>query len=172
MKDCTDLLTVIYNTSLPPPLTDRLVSLIPFKIERQLMKANMDPLIKAESARFDALEASGFRVDREAVLTDWLLIRGGGYYIDVGTSKRIADGDIKIKSGPKIVRFNESGLVLGDGDELEADVVVLATGYQKDPRRQVAGIVGEEIAGALPWGIGMKADGERRGDLTPSGKLS
>jgi flavin-dependent dehydrogenase len=161
---------VAYNTEIPPLLADRLVSLIPLKIERELMKANLDPLIASESARFDAVEKSGFKVDRKAVLTDLLLLRGGGYYIDVGTSKRIADGDIKVKSGVKIEKFSEKGLVFEDGEEVEADLVVFATGYQRDPRRQAAGIVGDKIAGKLPWYRGLDEEGEIRGDMRPSGK--
>jgi len=161
---------VVYNTEISPPLADRLVSLIPLKIEHELMKANMDPLIAAESARFDALEKSGFKVDREAVLSDWVLLRGGGYYIDVGTSKRIADGEIQVKSGVKIEEFTEKGLKFEDGEEIEADLIVLATGYQRDPRRQAAGIVGDDIAGRLPWGRGLGGEGEIRGDTRPSGK--
>lgn len=161
---------VVYNTEIPSPLADRLVSLIPLKIERQLMKANMDPLIASHSAQFDAVEKSGFKVDRKAVLTDLLLLRGGGYYIDVGTSKRIADGEIKVKSGVRIQKFTKKGLKFEDGEELEADLVVFATGYQRDPRRQAAGILGDEIAGSLPWYRGLDEEGEIRGDMRPSGE--
>ena len=158
---------------IPPPLADRLMSLAPLKVQRELVKVNMDPLFALESTstRFDALEKSGFNVDREPVLVDLVLVRGGGYYVDVGTSKFIADGDIKVKSGIKIENFTEKGLKFEDGEEVEADVVVLATGYQRDPRRQAAGIVGEEIAGKLPWPKGLDEEGEIRGYMRPSGEL-
>ncbi|KAK0533607.1 hypothetical protein OC835_002963 [Tilletia horrida] len=55
--------------------------------------------------------------------------RGGGYYIDVGASSLIASGEIKLKSGQNVSHFTEDALVLDDGSELKADVVVLATGY-------------------------------------------
>lgn len=41
----------------------------------------------------------------------------------------IIDGDIKLKQGTEIERFTEKGLKFADGSELEADVVLFATGY-------------------------------------------
>jgi hypothetical protein len=149
---------------------DRLVSLMPLKIEREMMKVNLGGLVAANSARFDELEKSGFRVDRDAVLTDWILLRGGGYYIDVGTSKRIADGDIKVKSGAKIERFTKKGLAVEGGEELDADVIVFATGYERDVRLQAASIVGHEIAGSLPQARVLNAEGEVSGLMKPGGK--
>ena len=39
------------------------------------------------------------------------------------------DGKIKLKSGPQIEKFTEGGIKFDDGTELEADVVIFATGY-------------------------------------------
>ena len=41
----------------------------------------------------------------------------------------IIDGKIKLKHGTNIERFTEKGLKFDDGSELNADVVVFATGY-------------------------------------------
>lgn len=161
---------MVYNTDIPPAMADRLVSLMPLKIEREMMKINLGGLVSTNAARFDALEKAGFRVDRDAVLTDLLLLRGGGYYIDVGTSKRIADGDIKVISGVDIERFTEKGLAFENGEEVDADLVVLATGYERDIRRQAATIVGHEIAGSLPQSRVLNAEGEVSGPMTPGGK--
>ena len=40
----------------------------------------------------------------------------------------IADGRIKMKSDSELERFTEGGILFKDGSELEADVVILATG--------------------------------------------
>jgi cation diffusion facilitator CzcD-associated flavoprotein CzcO len=54
----------------------------------------------------------------------------GGYHIDVGASQLIIDGKIKVERSPDGIKgFEESALVLADGQKLEADVVVLATGF-------------------------------------------
>lgn len=136
------------------------------------MRINFKAATEAEKERFDALERVGFRVDREASLNDLLTFRGGGYYIDVGTSARVAGGKIKIKSGDAIKRFVESGLEFESGDVLEADVVVFATGYQKDPRIQAATIVGNEVARSIRISKGLDKDGELDGNMMPVGKFA
>jgi len=125
----------------------------------------------AEKARFDALECVGFHVAWDASLNDLLILRGGTYYIDVGTSARIANGDIKIKSGDKIKRFVEKGLEFESGEVREADVVVFATGYQKDPRIQAASVVGKEVAQSMRMSTGLDEDGEFDGNMMPVGKF-
>lgn len=47
---------------------------------------------------------------------------GGGYYIDVGCSRLIADGKIKIKQGVEIERLTKDGILFKDGVELKADI--------------------------------------------------
>jgi len=49
-------------------------------------------------------------------------------FLDTGGSQLIADGKIKSKNGPLIERFAERGIKFDDGSELEADVVMFATG--------------------------------------------
>ena len=49
-------------------------------------------------------------------------------YVDTGTSKLIADGKIKLKTDSVIKSFAERSIMFENGTELEADVVVFATG--------------------------------------------
>lgn len=60
---------------------------------------------------------------------------------DVGASEMIADGRIKMKSDSELERFTEKGLLFKDGSQLEADVVVLATGqvpvYHRDEKAPI-----------------------------------
>ena len=57
--------------------------------------------------------------------------RGSGYYIDVGAVQLLVDGKVKLRSGKglEIKRFEKNGVELNDGTKLDADLVVLATGY-------------------------------------------
>lgn len=48
---------------------------------------------------------------------------------DVGACQKIIDGKIKIKNDSQIERFTKTGLKFTDGSEVEADVVMYATGY-------------------------------------------
>lgn len=51
-----------------------------------------------------------------------------------------------------------------DGQVVQANVVVYAMGYQKDARVQAAGILGEDVAGELPYFRGL-GEGMRFGGL-------
>lgn len=84
---------------------------------------------------------------------------GGGYYLDVGASQKIIDGDIPVIQFDAVERFTEHGLVLHDGTERPLDAVVLATGYAPI-EGAIADYFGNEVAdkvGAV-WGFGT--DGE------------
>jgi putative flavoprotein involved in K+ transport len=116
-----------------------------------------------EMARIDAefyqrLEKAGF-------LLDWgddgtglfmkYLRRGSGYYIDVGASELVANGDIKLRSGVSIAEIRPRSVVLTDGSELDADLIVLATGYGS-MNGWAAQLISQEVADKVGkvWGLG------------------
>jgi thioredoxin reductase len=88
--------------------------------------------------------------------------RGGGYYIDTGTSKLIIDGKIKIKQTQQITEILPHGLKFADGSEIEADEVIFATGYES-MRTQTRQIFGNEVADRLQDVWGFNDEGECRG---------
>ena len=91
------------------------------------------------------------------------MTRGGGYYIDVGCSQLIIDGKIKMKQSPDgISGFNERGLILKDGSKLDADIVVLATGYD-NMRTTVRKVLGDGIADRLVDVWDLDEQGELNG---------
>jgi hypothetical protein len=162
----------LYNLKIPPEVADRTGDTQPLKISREVVRISLKAAAEAAKELFDALERVGFLVDRDASLNDLLLFRGGGYYIDVGTSARIANREIKVKSGDAIKNFVETGLEFESGDVLDADVVVFATGYQRDPRIQAATIVGNEIASSMRMSRGLDKDGELEGNMMPVGEFT
>jgi len=87
--------------------------------------------------------------------------RGGGYYIDVGASRLIIDGKIKVKQGQEISSILPTGLKFADGSTLEADEIVFATGYQ-NMRSQARIIFGDEVADRVGDVWGFNAEGEFR----------
>ena len=96
------------------------------------------------------------------------LRRGGGYYINVGCSELIADGKVAIRSGSGVRRFVPSGIELEDGEVLDADVVVFATGYQgmlQTARR----LLGDEVADRCGPVWGLDGEGELQGVWRQSG---
>ncbi|OLN96200.1 putative indole-3-pyruvate monooxygenase YUCCA1 [Colletotrichum chlorophyti] len=87
--------------------------------------------------------------------------RGGGYYIDVGCSQLIIDGEIKIKQGQEITEVLPRGLRFADGSELEADEIIFATGYQ-NMRTEARNIFGDELADRIGDVWGFDEEGEFR----------
>jgi putative flavoprotein involved in K+ transport len=71
--------------------------------------------------------------------------QGGGYYLNVGCSDLIIEGEIGLLQFDEIERFAPEGARLRDGRMLEADLIVLATGYR--PQQELIGrLFGEEVA--------------------------
>lgn len=161
----------LYNLEIPTADADIMSAGRPNKISRDIVKIQYDMATEAESERFDALEQAGFRVDRTTPLMDNIMMRYGGYYIDIGASAHIVRGEIKVKSGVPITTFTPEGLHFQDGSELKADVVVIATGQDHDYRNQVGNIVGKDFASKLGEFWGLDEEGEIRNVMKPAGKL-
>ncbi|MEQ8349615.1 MAG: NAD(P)/FAD-dependent oxidoreductase [Sneathiellaceae bacterium] len=114
--------------------------------------------IRERDADFYAgLEKAGFWLDwgdDESGLFMKYLRRGSGYYIDVGASQLIVDGEIKLAHG-EVKEITESGVVLEDGTELPADLIVYATGYAS-MNGWAADLIGQDVADRVGkcWGLG------------------
>ena len=104
---------------------------------------------EAERETIEGLERVGFEVDfgvDGSGIYRKYITRGGGYYIDVGCSQLIIEGKIKVVRSPEGIKgFMEGGIELADGRVLNADIVVLATGYD-NMRTSVSKILGPEVA--------------------------
>ena len=129
--------------------------------------------MKRRNADFYArLEKAGFLLDFGADgsgLFMKYLRRGSGYYIDVGASELVADGSVHLRSGVHIDRIKPRSVVLSDGSELEADLIVYATGYGS-MNRWLADLMSPDIANRLGkvWGLGSntpKDPGPWEGEL-------
>jgi cation diffusion facilitator CzcD-associated flavoprotein CzcO len=82
------------------------------------------------------------------------LRRASGYYIDVGASELVASGEIKLQPG-QVDHLTEDAVVMADGNELPADLVVYATGYES-MNGFVADLISPEVADNVGkvWGLG------------------
>jgi len=88
--------------------------------------------------------------------------RGGGYYLDAGCSQLIVDGEIKLLQFDEIKKFCAEGARLNNGSVVNADLIVLATGYYP-PQELVRRLMGDEIADRVGpiWGMdNVHGDGE------------
>ncbi|KAF7557274.1 hypothetical protein G7Z17_g775 [Cylindrodendrum hubeiense] len=137
-------------------------------IPMPVFKANQVGVTLAQG-RLDAellkgLTKAGFKLDSgpdDAGFFIKYFERGGGYYMDVGASDLIINGKIKIKQGQEVEKVLPHGLKFADGSELEADEIVLATGYQ-NMRTQTRTIFGDEVADAVGDIWGFNNEGEMR----------
>lgn len=121
-------------------------------------------MLEADRELLDSLHRVGFKTDVGEDGTGVAIKynrRGGGYYINVGCSELIADGKIGLIQSEDIATVNGSGLHMSDGSQVEADVIILATGYlnQQEEVRQLFGDQVAERVGPI-WGYGD--DGELR----------
>jgi putative flavoprotein involved in K+ transport len=78
------------------------------------------------------------------------------------------EGRIGVRSGVGVERFTPTGIVLTDGTALEADLVVLATGYKLMPET-VRAVVGDAEADRVGPIWGIDDEGELRAMWRPNG---
>ncbi|MCF8587616.1 flavin-containing monooxygenase [Gordonia liuliyuniae] len=124
----------------------------------------------AAMAEYDAdlrrdLAAAGFALSSGEDGTGSMRLflgRGGGYYIDVGCSRYIADGTIAVRSGVSVAGYDGSDVVLSDGSHVTADAVVLATGFG-GMENTARAIFGDDLADRCGSVWGLDDEGEVRG---------
>ena len=131
---------------------------IPYALMAGLQKTVFDTIRAEDAAFYAALTGAGFMLDFGADDSGIFLKyirRGSGYYIDVGASQLIIDGRIKLKSGTDVSHLTKTGVVLQDGTELPADLVVYATGYGSMDG-WAAELISQDVADTVGkcWGLG------------------
>ncbi|OAX78966.1 hypothetical protein ACJ72_06720 [Emergomyces africanus] len=160
---------VRYNDTLSTNLADRIECSNPLSIANKMATCRFNAMMSQNNEQFDALERVGFRVKRCGNPLSTLYEEGGRHYIDVGTSAKVVQGLIKVKSGSLITSYTKNGLMFEDGCELEADIIVLATGYEMSLRPTVARILGTDVAAQIDEFWGLDEEGEVRGAWKPIG---
>jgi putative flavoprotein involved in K+ transport len=133
---------------------------IPFKIMPDFHIPLYEAVAEQDAEFYDRLKKAGFLLDfgdDGSGLFMKYLRRASGYYIDVGASELIADGEIKLKSGVTIEEIKPHSVVLTDGTELEADLIVYATGFGS-MNGWAAKIISQEVADKVGkcWGMGSE----------------
>ncbi|MBU8826071.1 flavin-containing monooxygenase [Mycolicibacterium goodii] len=130
---------------------------LPYRIMADFQRPIYDAIRERDKEFYERLEAAGFELDfgdDDSGLFMKYLRRGSGYYIDVGASDLIADGSIKLAHG-QVERLTEDSVILADGTELPADVVVYATGFGS-MNGWAADLIGQDVADKVGkvWGLG------------------
>lgn len=151
---------------------DLIFASIPYKVLPDFQRPGFDAIREKDQEFYDRLENAGFMLDfgsDDSGLFLKYLRRGSGYYIDIGASDLVADGKIKLRAPASVREVVEDGVVLDNGDKLEADLIVLATGYGS-MNGWAAELIDQETADKVGkcWGLGSdtpKDPGPWEGEL-------
>jgi len=136
---------------------DLIFASLPYRIMHEFQIPLYQQMAERDADFYRRLEASGFRHDwgdDGSGLFMKYLRRGSGYYIDVGAADLVANGEVKLAHG-QVVRLTEDAVVLEDGTQLPADLVVYATGYGS-MNGWAADLIGQDVADKVGkvWGLG------------------
>ena len=121
---------------------------VPNPVAKTLQVAATEEILKRDDDLITGLRATAFAVDSGIDGSGlWIKYLSGrrGYYIDVGASKLVVEGKIKIKQGSGVKAVKPHHVLLEDGSELKADEIVFATGYQ-NMEETARKIFGDEVA--------------------------
>lgn len=137
---------------------DMIAAATPFGLQPAMQRALYDKIRARDASFYEKLAATGFLLDfgpDETGLMMKAYRTGSGYYVDVGASQLIIDGEIKVKSGVEIDRLTPTGVRFADGVEIAADAVIQSTGFQS-MHEVVAKLVSREVGDAIGtcWGLG------------------
>ncbi len=157
---------------------DLIFASLPYRIMHTFQIPLYEQMAERDKDFYDRLEAAGFDHDwgeDGSGLFMKYLRRGSGYYIDVGSADLVADGQVKLAHG-QVDRLTEDSVVLADGTELPADLVVYATGYGS-MNGWAADLISQEVADKVGkvWGLGSDTtkdpgpwEGEQRNMWRPT----
>ena len=152
-------------------MADMIFASFPYRLLPEFQRPLYAAIRDEDEKFYTALGATGFQFDwgdDESGLFMKYLRRGSGYYIDVGACQLLIEGKIKLKAG-QVQQITEAGVLLDDGTELVADVIVYATGYGS-MTGWAAELISEEVADKVGpcWGLGsgtVKDPGPWQGEL-------
>jgi putative flavoprotein involved in K+ transport len=151
---------------------DLIFASVPYKVLPAVQIPLYEQMKKKDADFYRRLEKAGFMLDwgeDGSGLFMKYLRRGSGYYIDVGASELVCDGKIKLKSGVSVKEIKPLSIVFSDGSEIEADLIIYATGYSS-MNGWAAKLISQEVADKVGkvWGLGSgtkKDPGPWEGEL-------
>jgi cation diffusion facilitator CzcD-associated flavoprotein CzcO len=141
----------------PVDEVDLMTAALPYPVLESTYKFMSKRCAEADKAMLDGLNKAGFETyfGRDDTGFHMMYLRGeGGYYINVGCSELIANGDVGVIQARNADRFVREGLRMKDGTVVPCDLVVLATGF-RNMQEGIRQLVGDEIADRVGpiWGF-------------------
>jgi putative flavoprotein involved in K+ transport len=141
-------------------IADLTVASVPFKVLPGMQKEMYEKILARDRALYDGLTQAGFLHDMGedgSGIHAAYLRRGAGYYIEVGASRMIIEGKIRLESPASVESLGRASVRLSNGRELPADLVVFATGYGS-MNGWAAELISPEVAERVGkcWGLGSQ----------------
>jgi putative flavoprotein involved in K+ transport len=140
---------------------DMLAASLPYRLAPDVQRAISDQIRELDRDYYARLDTAGFWYDfgpDDSGMSMKFLRRGSGYYIDVGASELICDGRVALVQG-QVDHLTADAMVLADGTELPADLIVYATGYAS-MNGWAADLISQEVADRVGkvWGLGSDTE--------------
>ncbi len=152
------------NAGITTETADLIFASMPFRLMADAQRTLYIAIAERDADLIGRLNSAGFQTDYgqdESGLMMKALRTGSGYYIDVGCSELIARGHVEVRSGVEVSEVRPRSVLLSNGEEHSADVIVYATGY-RPMNEWVAGIISREVADRIGanWGYGSGFAGD------------
>lgn len=149
--------SIYYNEGLTIDDCDLIAMTATFQVQLRGYQLSTQRMLEIDKDLLARLKARGFKLDigPEAGGHQMKIRHNhGGYYLNVGCSDLIANGQIGLLHYEDIERFVADGALMKDGSVEKADLVVAATGYHP-PQDVVRDLLGEDIAAKIGpiWGL-------------------
>ena len=149
---------ILYNEDRTTEECDFITTSMPIPLVKQAHQQFTRRSRETDKELLDGLTKIGFQLDFGEDDTGWqfkYLTRGGGYYFNVGCSNLLIEGQIDLVQNAEIDYFEADGMVMKDGSKIDADLIILATGY-KPQEHLVSQLFGPGVAEKVGpiWGFG------------------
>ncbi|KAJ5106621.1 hypothetical protein N7456_003296 [Penicillium angulare] len=151
---------------------DLLGNSLPTAVVRTLSIGASQMMAENDKVLLDGLEKAGMAVkrgDQGDSLVDHQLILAGHFYLEQGASQMIIDGRIQVRRCEEGVQgYYPDGVTLSDGAKIESDIVILATGFERNVK-VVERIMGNNVMEKVGEVCDLDDSQERIGVWRPTG---
>jgi len=158
------------NGDMPMEDVDLLSMMPTFTLLKKACLDNTRRSAEIDKDLLEGLAARGFRLDDGPYGGGHqmqLRVRHGGYYLNCGCSDLIVSGEVGLLQWDDAERFVADGLLMRDGHVEKADLLVTATGYQRQ-EEVVAKVLGADVAERVGPIWGLDDQGELRNMFVPT----
>jgi putative flavoprotein involved in K+ transport len=151
------------NQGIDVDTADLILGTIPYALQAVPHIEEWKRIRELDAEFYESLDAVGFQNHfggDGSGITPLSIRRGGGYYVNEGASELIIDGQVKVLPG-EVLRLTPTSVVLQNGAEVQADVIVYATGH-KTITTVIERVVSRDVARKVGrvWGYGSGFDGD------------